>query len=113
MKDRDGPRPASLRGMSSHTAALATLASLLALLCPATLRAQSVSEVSGRYGCSTQGVERLAAQLVETQICMDPDRFVRASPHRGISLTSSRVRPLMSRSARDAEIVQSTGDVHG
>ena len=88
--------------MSSRTLALATLVSLLALLGPATLRAQSVSAVSGRYGCSTQGVERLAAQLVETQICMDPDRFVRASPHRGISLTSSRVRPLMSRSARDA-----------
>ncbi len=85
------------------TALHATLAMLLvALASPPSARAQLVRDIAARRVCSTAGIEGISAQLVSTQICMRPTVFVRVTPHANVTLTSSRVHPLMSASARSA-----------
>lgn len=88
----------AVRGASAVSVCFA----LLVVLAPRAASAQTVGDVAGRFGCSTAGVEGLSAQLVQTQLCMRPDLFVRAAPHEGVVITSSRVHPLMSRREREA-----------
>ncbi len=64
--------------------------------------AQTVANIAARGQCSTAGVEGISSQMVNTQICMRPTIFVRATPHANVTLTSSRIHPLMSVTARDA-----------
>jgi len=75
---------------------------LACLLVSAPASAQTVREIAARGACSTSGIEGISAQLTEAQICMYPGAFVAFAPHGGITLTSSRVHPLLQASARDA-----------
>jgi MYXO-CTERM domain-containing protein len=75
---------------------------LFALLTPTIARAQSVASVAARRECSTAGVVGLSSQLVATQLCLRPGVFARVTPHANVTLTSSRVHPLMLASSRDA-----------
>ncbi|MEZ4411282.1 MAG: M15 family metallopeptidase, partial [Polyangiales bacterium] len=80
----------------------AVLSAALTLGAASPAGAQTVASVASRGVCSTSGIEGLSSQLVATQICMRPTLFVRAAPHAGVNLTSSRIHPLMTASARDA-----------
>ncbi len=81
---------------------LQLLGALVALLLSSSVHAQTVGDIAGRRRCSTAGIEGLSRQLAETQVCLNPDAFVRFAPHDGIRLSSGRVHPYMSSQGRRA-----------
>lgn len=66
--------------------------------------AQTVEEAAdARAGeCSSEGVEGLSAQLVETHRCRFPRAFLPFAPHPQITLSSDRVHPLADPQAQPA-----------
>jgi hypothetical protein len=74
----------------------------LILLAPSIASAQTVNDIAKKGACSTAGVIGISDQLVKAHMCLAPGLFVPFTPHAGISLSSSSVKPYLLASSRDA-----------
>lgn len=72
------------------------------LLLPTTAGAATVAAEAAKGACSTGGVVGLSDQLVKAHMCLAPGLFVPFTPHAGITVSSSSVKPYLLASARDA-----------
>ena len=75
---------------------------IASLLFASNASAGTVAGEAAKKSCSTGGVVGLSNQLVTAHMCLAPGLFVPFTPHAGISLTSSSVKPYLLASARDA-----------
>jgi hypothetical protein len=65
------------------------------------LSSDSLRDVAGRSGCSTQGAEILSQQLIDQMLCFTADKVTRIE-HANITLQSDRVHPYVSPNAANA-----------
>lgn len=62
---------------------------------------ETLDDVAGQHGCSTQGAEILSQQLIDQMLCFTADKVTRVE-HANITLQSDRVHPYVSPIAANA-----------